>query len=79
MDASGRRIHSVDLTNMLTVRDLVKHLEKEEPWDPLYGEDTVEKMFREQGDRLPPNMSWVSRDRRRQVVGTGSFAAPPRS
>lgn len=74
MDIFQRRIHSVDLTNMLTVRDLVRHLEKPEPRDPLYGEDTVEKMFRETPEKLPPNMSWVSKDRRELLAGTGSFS-----
>ncbi|KAI9029278.1 hypothetical protein DFJ74DRAFT_657665 [Hyaloraphidium curvatum] len=74
MDHYGRRIHSVDLTNMITVEDLVEHLAEDEPHDPLYGEDTVERMFREEGSRIPPNMYWVSKDRRERVVGSGSFA-----
>lgn len=73
MEAFDRRIHSVDLTNMLTVADLTNYLSKEEPRDPLYGEDTVERMFREQAHLLPPNMSWVRKDRRELIAGTGTF------
>ncbi|TPX67916.1 hypothetical protein SpCBS45565_g03418 [Spizellomyces sp. 'palustris'] len=65
MAACGRRISNVDLTNCLTVQDLLDVLHgrhKQDVFNPYSKVDTVEQMFQERSADLPPNVYFIPRD-----------------
>ncbi|KAJ3176241.1 hypothetical protein HDU87_005456 [Geranomyces variabilis] len=57
MEACGTTVSNVDLTNIASVRDLLKVLKrKQDLSNPFHFVDTVEQMFKTKGHELPPNM-----------------------
>ncbi|KAJ3167675.1 hypothetical protein HDU88_002122 [Geranomyces variabilis] len=57
MEACGTTVSNLDLTNIASVRDLLKVLKrKQDLSNPFHFVDTVEQMFKTKGHELPPNM-----------------------
>ncbi|KAJ3156139.1 hypothetical protein HDU86_004107 [Geranomyces michiganensis] len=57
MEACGVTVSNVDLTNIASVRDLLKVLKRKHDLNnPFRFVDTVEQMFKTRGHELPPNM-----------------------